>query len=80
MRIEYKASNNEIITMGAGMTGYWNNGTPHHLLRDPGVPGSILDEGRFVSIVHFQHFNIRLSTGCAWVRGPGWVDSGIWDP
>ena len=34
---------------------------PQHPPRGPLVPGSILDEGRFFSLVHFQHFNVRLS-------------------
>ena len=70
MRTEYKANNIGGLTTGAGMA------EPHGPPPDTGagmaephgpppeaqaVPGSILDEAPFLSIVDFQRFAVRLS-------------------
>ena len=56
MRIEYKANNIEVITMGAGMRDPHNT-CPQHPPREPDVPRSILEFD--ISMSGFQWFVLR---------------------
>ena len=54
------------LTTGAGMA------EPHSLPpEEQGIPGSILDEAPFFSIVDFQDFAVRLSKVCSQVHQGG---------
>ena len=67
MRTEYKANNIGGLTTSVGMV------EPHSPPpKGQAVPGSILDEARFFSIVDFERFAMRLSKvwGSIVIRGP----------
>ena len=55
--MQYKANSIGGLTKGAGLV------EPHSPTpEEQGIPGSILDEAPFFSIVDFQGFPVRLST------------------